>query len=96
MKFDEATAILAGDALQALAFQSIADDEQLAPALRIRLVAEVALRHGPALEEELVGQGALAVVDVGDDREIADVRVPGARPRRLALALRTPGGRRGT
>ena len=46
VKFDEATAILAGDALQALAFQSIAEDEQLAPALRIRLVAEVARASG--------------------------------------------------
>ena len=26
----------------------------------------------PRLEQELVGEGALAVVDVGDDREIAD------------------------
>ena len=30
VKFDEATAILAGDALQALAFQTIAEDEMLA------------------------------------------------------------------
>jgi geranylgeranyl diphosphate synthase type II len=46
VKFDEATAILAGDALQALAFQTIAEDEKLAPALRIRLVAEVARASG--------------------------------------------------
>jgi geranylgeranyl pyrophosphate synthase len=46
VKFDEATAILAGDALQALAFQTIAEDEQLAPALQIRLVAEVARASG--------------------------------------------------
>ena len=46
VKFDEATAILAGDALQALAFQTIAEDEQLAPALRIRLVAQVARAAG--------------------------------------------------
>ncbi|HBB96022.1 MAG TPA: polyprenyl synthetase [Blastocatellia bacterium] len=46
VKFDEATAILAGDALQALAFQTIAEDEELAPALRIRLVAEVARASG--------------------------------------------------
>ena len=35
VKFDEATAILAGDALQTLAFQTIAEDELLAPALRV-------------------------------------------------------------
>src|SRR5438067_3941389 len=46
VKFDEATAILAGDALQALAFQTIAEDEKLAPELRIRLVAEVARASG--------------------------------------------------
>src|SRR5438552_7406262 len=46
VKFGEATAILAGDALQALAFQTIAEDEELAPVLRIRLVAEVARAAG--------------------------------------------------
>src|SRR6266576_875171 len=42
VKFDEATAILAGDALQALAFQTIAEDEKLAPDLRVKLISEVA------------------------------------------------------
>src|SRR6478672_8901222 len=37
-KFDEATAILAGDALQTLAFQTIAEDEHLDDALKVRLV----------------------------------------------------------
>ena len=37
---------LAGDALQALAFQTIAEDEELTPVLRIRLVAEVARAAG--------------------------------------------------
>src|SRR2546421_5461401 len=46
VKFDEATAVLSGDALQALAFQTIAEDEQLAPALRMRVVAEVARASG--------------------------------------------------
>jgi len=46
VKFGEATAILAGDGLQALAFQTIAENEELAPALRIRLVAEVARASG--------------------------------------------------
>ena len=46
VKFDEATAILAGDALQALAFQTIAEAKKLAPALRIQLVAEVARASG--------------------------------------------------
>src|SRR5213596_2080789 len=46
VKFDEATAILAGDALQTLAFRTIAEDENLAPALRVRLIIEVARAAG--------------------------------------------------
>jgi geranylgeranyl diphosphate synthase, type II len=46
IKFDEATAILAGDALQTLAFQTIAEDERLTPALRIRLISEIARAAG--------------------------------------------------
>jgi geranylgeranyl pyrophosphate synthase len=46
VKFDEATAILAGDALQTLAFQTIAEDEQLSPDLRVRLIAEIARAAG--------------------------------------------------
>ena len=42
VRFDEATAILAGDALQTLAFQTIADDLRLDPATRIALVSELA------------------------------------------------------
>lgn len=49
IKFDEATAILAGDALQALAFQTIAEDERLAPEVRMRLTAEVARSAGTPL-----------------------------------------------
>jgi geranylgeranyl pyrophosphate synthase len=46
IKFGEATAILAGDALQALAFQTIAEDETLEAPLRVRLVAELARAAG--------------------------------------------------
>ena len=46
VKFDEATAILAGDALQALAFQAIAEDGGLPADVRIRLVAEVSSAAG--------------------------------------------------
>jgi geranylgeranyl diphosphate synthase type II len=46
VKFGEATAILAGDALQALAFQTIADDDKLAPALRVRVISEIARAAG--------------------------------------------------
>ena len=46
VKFGEATAILAGDALQTLAFQTIAEDERLAPDLRVKLIAEIARAAG--------------------------------------------------
>jgi geranylgeranyl diphosphate synthase type II len=46
VKFDEATAILAGDALQTLAFQTIAEDENLSSQLRIQLIAEIARAAG--------------------------------------------------
>ena len=46
VKFDEATAILAGDALQTLAFQTIAQDERLSPELRVRLITEIARAAG--------------------------------------------------
>jgi geranylgeranyl diphosphate synthase, type II len=42
VRFDEATAILAGDALQTLAFQTIADDDRLDAPTRIALVSELA------------------------------------------------------
>ena len=46
IKFDEATAILAGDALQTLAFQTIAEDDHLSPDLRLQLIAEIARAAG--------------------------------------------------
>jgi geranylgeranyl diphosphate synthase type II len=46
VKFDEATAILAGDGLQTLAFQTIAEDENLSAEIRIRLIAELASAAG--------------------------------------------------
>ncbi len=45
-QFGEATAILAGDALQTLAFHTIAVDQTLAPFQRVRLVAELAAGAG--------------------------------------------------
>src|SRR5207248_4608434 len=46
VKFDEATAILAGDALQALAFQTIAEDKKLPADVRVRIVAELSSAAG--------------------------------------------------
>jgi geranylgeranyl diphosphate synthase, type II len=46
VRFGEATAVLAGDALQTRAFQTIAEDEKLQPDVRVRLVSEVARASG--------------------------------------------------
>lgn len=46
VKFGEATAILAGDALQALAFQTIAQDEGLSAEIGVRLIAELSRGAG--------------------------------------------------
>jgi geranylgeranyl pyrophosphate synthase len=46
IKFGEATAILAGDAMQALAFQTIAEDETLDARVRVQLISELARAAG--------------------------------------------------
>lgn len=46
IRFGEATAILAGDALQTLAFQTIAEDESLRAEVRVALVSELARASG--------------------------------------------------
>lgn len=45
-KFDEATAILAGDALQVLAFRAVAEDDELSDELRLMLIVELAEAAG--------------------------------------------------
>src|ERR1041385_3196077 len=57
VRFDEATAILAGDALQTLAFQTIAGDEGLDAETRIALIAE--LTRAAATPEGMVAGQAL-------------------------------------
>jgi geranylgeranyl pyrophosphate synthase len=46
IRFGEATAILAGDALQSLAFQTVAEDETLDDERRLRLITELARAAG--------------------------------------------------
>ncbi|MDT4967460.1 MAG: farnesyl diphosphate synthase, partial [Acidobacteriota bacterium] len=56
LRFGEATAILAGDALQTLAFQILAEDENLSAGIRIRVIAELARAAGTP-EGMVAGQG---------------------------------------
>ena len=46
IRFGEAAAILAGDALQALAFKTVAEDENLSASQRTRLIREIATASG--------------------------------------------------
>ena len=46
VRFGEATAILAGDALQTLAFKTISEDDELSAVKRIQLVREIASASG--------------------------------------------------
>jgi geranylgeranyl diphosphate synthase type II len=46
IRFGEATAILAGDALQSLAFQTVSEDEKLSGEKRVRLAREIARASG--------------------------------------------------
>jgi len=82
VKFGEAAAILAGDALQALAFQTVAEDETLDARLRVRLIAELARAAGTP-EGMVAGQAhdlsAEARADVsGDELELIHRRKTGA------------------
>jgi geranylgeranyl diphosphate synthase type II len=57
VRFDEATAILAGDALQTLAFQTIANDDRLDAETQIALISELA--RAAATPEGMVAGQAL-------------------------------------
>lgn len=65
VKFNEATAILAGDALQALAFKTIAEDENLSAEIRAQLVAELAGAAGTP-EGMVSGQARDLDAEAGD------------------------------
>src|SRR5690554_7204154 len=60
--FDEATAILAGDALQTLAFTLLAEAPQLSDTQRVRMIAELARASG---HQGMVGGQAIDLESVG-------------------------------
>jgi geranylgeranyl pyrophosphate synthase len=65
-KFDEATAILAGDAMQALAFRAIADDRALDTGVRVRLLSELgdaAMKMVAGQQMDLDAEGATTLID---------------------------------
>jgi geranylgeranyl diphosphate synthase type II len=84
VKFDEATAILAGDALQALSYQTIADDERLAPALRFQLISEMARAAGTP--EGMVAGQALDLD--GESREVSGAELERIHHRKTGALIR--------
>lgn len=66
--FDEATAILAGDALQALAFQILAEDERIPPQVRLRVVSGLARACGS------MGMAGGQMLDLGAVGRFLDVK----------------------
>ena len=70
-KFDEATAILAGDALLATAFRVLAEDESLTEKLRVSLIADIAAAS--ATPGGMVAGQQLDLEAEGRDVTLADV-----------------------
>lgn len=70
--FDEATAILAGDALQALAFYILAHDRNMAadPATRLTMIERLALACG---SRGMAGGQAIDLESVGKSLDIAEL-----------------------
>lgn len=66
--FDEATAILAGDALHAMAFDWLADAAVFDPAVRLRMIQLLAFAAGPG---GMVGGQAIDLGAVGQALDIA-------------------------
>ena len=65
--FDDATALLAGDALQTLAFEVLAADEHNLPAARVRMVARLAQAAGAA---GMLGGQALDLASEGQQLDL--------------------------
>ncbi len=68
--FDEATAILAGDALHALAFDWLAGEEAYPPATRLQMIQLLASAAGPA---GMVGGQAIDLGAVGQTLDIGSL-----------------------
>ncbi len=70
-KFGEATAILAGDVLQTLAFQAVAEDKNLSAAIRVKLISEIARAAGTPMG--MVAGQQLDLEAEGKKTSIADL-----------------------
>src|SRR4029453_5532768 len=84
VRFDEATAILAGDALQTLAFQTIAEDVALDAETRIALIAELA--RAAATPDGMVAGQALDME--GETRQGKGKKLGGVNPLKTGALIR--------
>ena len=91
VKWSEATAILAGDALQTLAFQLLTDDRIGAPPSRLRLVA--ALAHAAGAQGMVWGQALdIAAETAGTPLDLAAItRLQGGKTGALIRFAATAG-----
>jgi geranylgeranyl pyrophosphate synthase len=71
VRYGEATAILAGDGLQTLAFQTIVEDEKLSPEVRLRLVSEMA--RAAATPDGMIAGQALDLA--AESRDVSEVEL---------------------
>ena len=85
IQFDEATAILAGDALQALAFELISTDRHLSadPAAQTRMIAWLARSIGPV---GMVGGQALDME--GEGRRLGEAELEQVHRRKTGALIR--------
>jgi len=70
VKYDEATAILAGDALQSLAFELLASGHRREPALTVDMIATLARASG---WQGMVGGQSIDIEGVGDAKNEQDL-----------------------
>ena len=84
VRFDEATAILAGDALQTLAFQTIAEDTGLEAETRIALIAELA--RAAATPDGMVAGQALDME--GETRQVNGTQLEGIHRLKTGALMR--------
>lgn len=92
VKFDEATAILAGDVLQSLAFRSVAEDSALSPETRIRVLAELAQAAASMVDGQQLDLDAEGIATSIEELETIHMNKTGAMIRAAARCGAIIGG----
>ena len=85
-KYGEATAILAGDVLQTLAFQTVAEDDELPGAIRVKLIAELARSAAKMVDGQQLDLEAEGISISAAELEVIHRRKTGAM---ISVAAKT-------